>query len=620
MNDEDEKAATCRDEGGGISNDLTGRAKRNEATGEALRLAEQKYRSIFEHATEGIFQTTPDGKYLSANPTLARIYGYASPEELIAGLTNISRRLYLQPGRRDEFIRLMRENGVVNEFDSQVYRRDQSIIWISENARAVRDELSGELLYYEGMVQDITARKLAEEARAQADARKMAQYEVTRVLAQSNCLEDAARKIMQLICECVGWDFGGLWSVDPAAKVLRCVDLWHAPDLELQEFVAMTRHATFASGIGLPGRVWSGRKAFWIPDVAEERNFSRAAIAARSALHSGFALPIFLGSEVAGVMEFFSRGIHPPDDDLFSMFGALGTQIGQFIERKRIADQLARSAEELRVKNAQFEVDLEMAREVQLVFLEEHHPTFPRDVEPRESWLRFCQCYKPAQQVGGDFFSVRPLSDTEVGIFICDVVGHGLRAALVTAIVRGLVEEMTRIAGDPGRFVSEINRGLLAIFRQNETRMMASAFYLVVNVAAGEMRYSNAGHPNPLHVQRHAGTVETFQCGREHGPVLGVFERAEYCTGRCPVAPGDLLMLFTDGLFEVEIAKGDYYGQERLATAVRRRIGLPAEELFAEVLDEIQHLCVDKEFCDDVCVLGVEVMRTGMLDVDHKVA
>jgi PAS domain S-box-containing protein len=434
---EDEGAAT--DSGGshGLRNDPTDHAKQIEATTEALRLAEQKYRSIFDHATEGIFQTTPDGKYLSANPTLARIYGYASPDELIAGLTNISRQLYILPGRRDEFIRFMRTDGVVSEFESQVHRRDGSIIWILENARAVRDELSGELLYYEGMVQDITARKLAEEARALADARKLAQYEVTRVLAQTNRLGEAARKIMQAICECIGWDFGDLWSVDPAAMVLRCVDIWHAPNLEAQEFVAITRGITFASGIGLPGRVWSSRKAFWIPDVVEESNFSRGVIAARSALHSGFAFPIFLGSEVIGVMEFFSRGINPPDDDLLSMFAAFGTQIGQFIERERIADQLARYAEDLRAKNAQLEADLDMARDVQQVFLTRKYPTFPRDVEPEESWLRFSQCYKPAQRVGGDFFSVLQLSDTEAGVFICDVVGHGLRAALVTAIVGG---------------------------------------------------------------------------------------------------------------------------------------------------------------------------------------
>jgi PAS domain S-box-containing protein len=608
---EDEGTSTGGSGGHGFRSDLMDHAQQIEATTEALRLAEQKYRSIFDHATEGIFQTTPDGKYLSANPTLARIYGYASPAELMAGLTNISRQLYILPGRRDEFIRLMRTDGFVSEFESQVHRRDGSIIWILENARAVRDERSGELLYYEGMVQDITARKLAEEARALADARKMAQYEVTRVLAQTNRLREAARRIMQSICECIGWDFGDLWSVDPAAMLLRCVDVWHRPNLEAPEFVEMTRSATFEPGVGLPGRVWSSRKAFWIPDVVEDNNFPRAAIAARSALHSGFAFPIFLGAEVIGVMEFFSRGINPPDDDLLSMFAAFGTQIGQFIERERIADQLARYAEDLRAKNAQLEADLDMARDVQQVFLTRKYPTFPRDAEPEESWLRFSQCYKPAQRVGGDFFSVLPLSDTEAGVFICDVVGHGLRAALVTAIVRGLVEELTPIAADAGRFVTEINRGLLAIFRQTETPMMASAFYLVINVAEGEMRYAHAGHPNPLHVRRSAGTVETFQLTDRHGPALGVFENAQYRTGRCSVAPGDLIVLFTDGVFEVEIAKDDYYGEQRLATAVRQRIGLPPEELFAQVLDEIQQASVDKEFSDDVCLLGVEVVRTG---------
>ncbi|HKS37702.1 MAG TPA: PAS domain S-box protein, partial [Verrucomicrobiae bacterium] len=130
---------------------------------EALREAEEKYRSIFENVMEGIFQTTPDGHYRSANPMLARIYGYRSPDELIAAVSDINHQIYVGPSRRDEFIRLIQKDGVVSKFESQVYRRDRSIIWISENARVVRDA-EGRVLYYEGTVEDITERKRAEEA------------------------------------------------------------------------------------------------------------------------------------------------------------------------------------------------------------------------------------------------------------------------------------------------------------------------------------------------------------------------------------------------------------------------------------------------------------------------
>jgi PAS domain S-box-containing protein len=130
----------------------------------ALVKAEQKYRSIFDQALEGIFQTTLDGRYKSANPALAQLYGYDSPEELIASLTNIHHQLYVDPYRRIEFVQLMQQHGEVSEFESQVYRQDGSIIWISENARAVKDA-KGVLLYYQGFVEDITSRKQAEAER-----------------------------------------------------------------------------------------------------------------------------------------------------------------------------------------------------------------------------------------------------------------------------------------------------------------------------------------------------------------------------------------------------------------------------------------------------------------------
>ena len=130
---------------------------------EALRQAEEKYRGIFENVMEGIYQTTPDGHYVSANPMLARIYGFDSAEELIAAIQDIRHQVYIREGRREDFVRLIERDGTVSRFESQVYRKDGSVIWISESARAVRDA-AGRLLYYEGTVEDITERRRAEDA------------------------------------------------------------------------------------------------------------------------------------------------------------------------------------------------------------------------------------------------------------------------------------------------------------------------------------------------------------------------------------------------------------------------------------------------------------------------
>ncbi|MDC0831634.1 adenylate/guanylate cyclase [Leptolyngbya valderiana BDU 20041] len=130
---------------------------------DALREAEEKYRSIFENAAEGIYQTTPEGRVESANPALVRMYGYDSLEDLQTHLTDVTTQLYVNPRRRAEFVAALEEGGAVSDFESQVYRKDKSVIWTSENARTVRDD-RGKLLYYEGTVQDITKRKEAEEA------------------------------------------------------------------------------------------------------------------------------------------------------------------------------------------------------------------------------------------------------------------------------------------------------------------------------------------------------------------------------------------------------------------------------------------------------------------------
>ena len=129
---------------------------------EALRIAEENYRSIFENALEGIFQSSSEGRFISVNPALARIYGYDSPQEMIESITSISEQLYVDPEKRTEFKALLKQQDTVKDFEYRCYCKDGSIIWTEIDARVVKDS-SGQVLYYEGIVQDITERKRRED-------------------------------------------------------------------------------------------------------------------------------------------------------------------------------------------------------------------------------------------------------------------------------------------------------------------------------------------------------------------------------------------------------------------------------------------------------------------------
>ncbi|NJK27314.1 MAG: PAS domain S-box protein [Coleofasciculaceae cyanobacterium SM2_3_26] len=161
-----------------IVRDITERKKAEES----LRIAEENYRSIFENALEGIFQSTPDGHFINVNPAMAQIYGYETPAEMIAGVTTIDTQVYVNPECREEFKRRMQEDDCIKGLEYQIYRKDGSAIWIEESARAVRDD-NGKVLYYEGILQDISNRKQKEaelerqleELRIEIDQKKRAQ-------------------------------------------------------------------------------------------------------------------------------------------------------------------------------------------------------------------------------------------------------------------------------------------------------------------------------------------------------------------------------------------------------------------------------------------------------------
>jgi PAS domain S-box-containing protein len=184
---------------------LERKAVQGEITREALRQSEEKYRNIFNNAIMGTFQTTPDGRYLSVNPALARMYGYDSPEEMIDSIIDIGQQQYVNPADRTRLTALYREAGFVEGFETQAYRRDGGMVWISVNARAVRSE-RGEILYYEGTVEDITQRKLAEEALRESEERHRVVIEQTGQLVYDLDIPTGNMKRSGAITEITGYD------------------------------------------------------------------------------------------------------------------------------------------------------------------------------------------------------------------------------------------------------------------------------------------------------------------------------------------------------------------------------------------------------------------------------
>jgi phosphoserine phosphatase RsbU/P len=297
---------------------------------------------------------------------------------------------------------------------------------------------------------------------------------------------------------------------------------------------------------------------------------------------------------------------------------AAGNIIGTFgisrdiTEKKRAAEKLAQLAEELRAKNESLEQDLEMARELQSALLPQRFPNFPHHVTEEDSAVRFYPFFRPSMVISGDFFDVLDIADDKAGLFICDVMGHGVRAALVAAIVRSVVSQLRPLWTRPGELLVAINRALLGAFKQSDITLFASAFCLVADLAKGQLHYANAGHPNPLHFTREAessGATALPLKGTRSGPALGLFDGARYETVRRKLSPRDVVLLFTDGLFEVEGSEGQLYDYQKLSRAVCSRTKLPVPELCRSLIDEVQQFSATQAFNDDVCLVAMDIDR-----------
>jgi len=195
----------------------------------------------------------------------------------------------------------------------------------------------------------VEERRLSEDVLRESKNRLAGNLAITQILAASPANSDATPRILQTIGETLGWVVGDAWTLDREANILRCLKVWHAASVNVSDFVADTYQRSFVSGVGLPGRVWQNSRPVWIPDVTNDDNFPRGPIARKEGLRSAFAFPILSGNEFLGVMEFFSREIREPDNELLAMFAGIGSQIGQFMKRKETEESLVKKQEALKL-------------------------------------------------------------------------------------------------------------------------------------------------------------------------------------------------------------------------------------------------------------------------------
>ncbi len=298
----------------------------------------------------------------------------------------------------------------------------------------------------------------------------------------------------------------------------------------------------------------------------------------------------------------------PLRDDSGEIVGVFG--ISRDITAHKEAELRAEKyAEENRKFRERYEEDLRMAGQLQKTFLPTSYPVFPEGVEPAHSRVRFYHYHHAGGIVGGDFCSIRKLSDHKVGIFLCDVMGHGVHAALGTAIARAMVEEISHQKKNPAKFLKHMNQVLYPIMQQGDECLFVTACYMVMDVSTGIVRMARAGHPTPILLNASNQRAEWFAEEEiSRGPALALSEKSEYKTVERQLQPHDAVVLFTDGIYEVAGAGQEEFGEKRLLAAVERHEKLSLRELLPALFDEAQQFAAEGTFDDDVCLVGFRLI------------
>jgi two-component system, OmpR family, phosphate regulon sensor histidine kinase PhoR len=337
------RALPIRDEQGsvvcwfGTNTDVTAQLEAEQERERLLaseRSARQRAEGILETALDGIITIDDEGRIRDFNPAAERMFGRSRADAVGQEVAE----LIIPPRFRDSHrrgfahFRATGKGQVLNtRTDLTALRADGTEFPVEVGVTRISTSHPS---LTTGYIRDVTEMRRNEKRRA-------VRYAVTNALANADSIPDATSAILRAVCETLGWQVGELWLVDREAGLLRLLEAWSMPLDAGDEFMAASRTWTFPQGVGLPGNVWATGEPIWLPDLAAAISFPRVELAVRAGLHAILAVPIRLGREVLGVMQFIASTIESPDGPLLDLLAIAGNQIGQFIGRKRAEEERA---------------------------------------------------------------------------------------------------------------------------------------------------------------------------------------------------------------------------------------------------------------------------------------
>lgn len=410
-------------------------------------------------------------------------------------------------------------------------------------------------------------------------------HHVLDVVSGSAGTPDAIDRLLGVVATTVGWDAAGLWERDHDPSSLGCQHFWARAGLEADAMTAVSHTTHLAPGEGLPGRVWSDAAPAWIVDLSRDANFPRAQVATGAGLRCGLAFPLVDAGEVVAVIELFRTTTAETEPSLLATLGDLGTSLGGWLTRTRLQEA--------------YDAISERERNVADVL---RRTLLPPQL-PEIDGFDLAADFQPGADasVGGDFYDAFPLSDGggNVAIAIGDVCGSGPEAAAVSGQVRHTFRALAMWATSPAGLMESLDSLLAATI--HDGRFCTAVFAMLHADYAGGVsgRLSAAGHPPPL-VIRATGTVDLVEL---RGPLLGVLPNGRWVDADITLAPGDTLVLYTDGVTEARDDDGELFGEARLRELCGRLVGERPADIVRTIREHASAHAGD--ISDDIAVLAL---------------